>query len=390
MIRSVAFELTKRASSSSVAAVAASMRATTRCAAVAATSAVVRGMSTSANNNNQQEQDKQQQNNEQSESTASKLTKPGFVAAAAVALVVWQLESRGERFGASVDGGHQSQEPRGLISSWVAKALGHSTVRANARLSEDSNVRALIAEAAMGKTGSRQFTSLMTTVCQHADRLYDGGHMDDLYAFLHATMAADSPLKSGAIAWRAARAARERSLATTDAELKKKLVYEAYELAKRAIEYDPSDFACHKWLGITISDVGEYEGVKVKISNAFTIKKHFDEAVRLNPDDPTSRHLVGMWCFTFADMPWYQRKIAATLFATPPSATYDEALGHFVAAENIEPGFYVKNTLMIGKVYLRMGQKEEAKKYLTKTIFQAKTEADRESLEEAKQILEKM
>lgn len=29
-------------------------------------------------------------------------------------------------------------------------------------------------------------------------------------------------------------------------------------------------------------------------------------------------------CFTFADMPWYTKKIAGALFATPPSSTYDE------------------------------------------------------------------
>ena len=29
-------------------------------------------------------------------------------------------------------------------------------------------------------------------------------------------------------------------------------------------------------------------------------------------------------CFTFADMPWYTKKIAAALFATPPSSTYEE------------------------------------------------------------------
>ena len=29
-------------------------------------------------------------------------------------------------------------------------------------------------------------------------------------------------------------------------------------------------------------------------------------------------------CFLFADMPWYQRKIASALFASPPTSTYEE------------------------------------------------------------------
>lgn len=29
-------------------------------------------------------------------------------------------------------------------------------------------------------------------------------------------------------------------------------------------------------------------------------------------------------CFTFADMAWYERKIAATIFADPPESSYEE------------------------------------------------------------------
>lgn len=29
-------------------------------------------------------------------------------------------------------------------------------------------------------------------------------------------------------------------------------------------------------------------------------------------------------CYTFAEMPWYQRRVARMLFAAPPSSTYEE------------------------------------------------------------------
>ena len=76
---------------------------------------------------------------------------------------------------------------------------------------------------------------------------------------------------------------------------------------------------------------------------------HFEKAIALNPSDATSRHLLGLWCFTFADMAWcaalpashfqlsgacrYKASVAAALFATPPTSTYAEALAHFEAAE---------------------------------------------------------
>ena len=37
------------------------------------------------------------------------------------------------------------------------------------------------------------------------------------------------------------------------------------------------------------------------------------------------------------------RKVAAAIFASPPTGTYAEAKEHFATAETTEPGFYVKN-----------------------------------------------
>lgn len=70
---------------------------------------------------------------------------------------------------------------------------------------------------------------------------------------------------------------------------------------------------------------------------------------------------MGIWCFTFADMAWYARKAAAALFASPPTSTYEEALGYFMDAEKVDPGFYTKNALFVGKTHLAMGDKAQAK-----------------------------
>eukprot|EP01137_Pigoraptor_chileana_P037483 Opistho-2@34634 len=190
---------------------------------------------------------------------------------------------------------------------------------------------------------------------------------------------------SGEIAWRLARAKHELALdPATSNDAKKKLVYDAHALAKRAIEIDGSNFACHKWFAITLSDVGDFEGVKVKIGNAFVIRDHFVKAIELNPKDPTSRHLLGLWCFTFAEMPWYQQKVAAALFATPPKSTYDEALGNFLQAEDIEPGFYLKNAVMIAKTYQRMGKTDEFNKWVDAALkMPVRNPSDKESHDEA-------
>ena len=58
---------------------------------------------------------------------------------------------------------------------------------------------------------------------------------------------------------------------------------------------------------------------------------------------------------------WIERKAAATLFATPPSATIDETLQHFLTADGLNPNKWKDNILFIAKVcakllYMNVGQ----------------------------------
>uniref|UniRef100_A0A4X1UF51 Regulator of microtubule dynamics protein 1 n=1 Tax=Sus scrofa TaxID=9823 RepID=A0A4X1UF51_PIG len=188
----------------------------------------------------------------------------------------------------------------------------------------------------------------------------------------------DVTFNNAELLWRLARASRDiAQLSGTSEEEKKLLVYEALEYAKRALEKNESSFAAHKWYAICISDVGDYEGIKAKIANAYIIKEHFEKAIELNPKDATSIHLMGIWCYTFAEMPWYQRRIAKMLFAAPPSSTYEEKCFSFFYT--VDPNFYSKNLLLLGKTYLKLHNKKLAAFWLTKAKdYPAHTEEDKQ------------
>ena len=97
--------------------------------------------------------------------------------------------------------------------------------------------------------------------------------------------------------WRLARACRDlANLSVTDQTSKRSLIYEAHEYAQRALAADEENYASHKWYAITLSDVGDYEATKQKISNAFKIQSHFKRAIELNSSDATCYHLLGRWC----------------------------------------------------------------------------------------------
>ncbi|GAB1287607.1 Regulator of microtubule dynamics protein 1 [Apodemus speciosus] len=264
-------------------------------------------------------------------------------------------------------------------------------------------------------------TAKVEDILQQADYLYESGETEKLYQLLIQYKGSSRlhGFDDGELLWRLARASRDvAQLSKTSEEEKKVLVYEALEYAKKALEKKESSSAAHKWYAICISDVGDYEGIKVKIANAYVIKEHFkmiclfesaplhavptevrrgcqnswnwsnSKAIELNPKDATSIHLMGIWCYTFAEMPWYQRRIAKVLFANPPSSTYEEALTYFHRAEEVDPNFYSKNLLLLGKTYLKLNNKKLAAFWLGKAKgYPAHTEEDKQIQTEAAQLL---
>ncbi|TSQ81024.1 Regulator of microtubule dynamics protein 1 [Bagarius yarrelli] len=230
-------------------------------------------------------------------------------------------------------------------------------------------------------------------VVEQADYLYSCGETEKLYQLLLQHKDSDD----AEFLWRLARASRDLSLLPNiTADRKKKLTYEAFDYAKKALEKNEVCFAAHKWYAVCLSDVGEYEGVKVKIGNSVTIREHLEKAVELNPKDATSFHILGFWCFAFAELPWYQRKVAAILFASPPTATYEEyimvTICLFISSVIlVDPNFYSKNLLMLGKTYMMLKDQEKALLWLHKARdYPAVTEEDKEVHKEAVDLLRKL
>lgn len=223
---------------------------------------------------------------------------------------------------------------------------------------------------------------------EQADYLYSCAESEKLYQLLLQHKNRDD----AEFLWRLARATRDMALLPdTAADRKKQLVYEAYDCAKRALDRDETCFAAHKWYAICLGDTGDYEGIKVKLGNSYIIRDHLERATELNPKDATSLYIIGYWCYAFADLPWYQRKVAAVIFATPPESTFEEALEYFQKAEATDPNFYSKNLLMLGKTFLKMNDKEKAKLWLIKAKeYPPLTHEDKEVHKEAVDLLKSL
>lgn len=173
-------------------------------------------------------------------------------------------------------------------------------------------------------------------------------------------------------------------------DAKKDLVYAAKELAIKAEQTDDKNAEVQKWCAITIGSIGDYEPTNVRILNGFKFKEYIEKSIDLNPTDSSAHYLLGRWCFGVYMLSWVERKLAATLFATPPSATVDQALGCFMKADELSSENWKDNCLFIAKCHIEKRDYPSAVQWLDKAdALPADTADDKVSQEEVSSLLKK-
>lgn len=108
--------------------------------------------------------------------------------------------------------------------------------------------------------------------------------------------------------------------------------------------------------------MADYVPLNEKLKCGLIFRKHVEEAIRLDPTDSLAYHLLGRWCFEVqwrshggharrqpvfqktcvifivicgqvAGLSWFEKKACAALIGTPPEATYEETLEHFLKVQ---------------------------------------------------------
>lgn len=75
-------------------------------------------------------------------------------------------------------------------------------------------------------------------------------------------------------------------------------------VCSRALELNPESAEIHKWFAILIGSRSELVSTKDKINDGHLFKKHVDEALKIDPKDPSLHHMLGRFAFEVSSLKW--------------------------------------------------------------------------------------
>ncbi|KAJ8290409.1 hypothetical protein GJAV_G00012430 [Gymnothorax javanicus] len=186
--------------------------------------------------------------------------------------------------------------------------------------------------------------------------------------------------------WRLARAYNDMYGIAEDQHQKKLYADEGREEAEAALQMDDLSAECHKWFAVLAGLTSHHESMHGRLKSSRVFKEHIDKAIALKADDPLCFYMLGRWCYEVASLGWLEKKAAAALYGTPPSATLRDALENFLKAEGLRPGFSRTARLYIAKCHKELGNISEARTWAGLAFKMPKVSnegEDASSLEEA-------
>nr|XP_020457906.1 regulator of microtubule dynamics protein 2-like [Monopterus albus] len=200
----------------------------------------------------------------------------------------------------------------------------------------------------------------LAVLLERVDRLHQGNECDKRESIKILLEHREEFGQNSAFLWRLIRAYCDVHDISSTLEEKKIQAETGKKVGEEAVSLNPMCAESHQWYAIMCGIMTEYDTIQNKIKYGYIFKDHLDKAIELKPHDPMSYYLLGRWCYAAAQLSWIERKVAATLYGEPPSATVEDALKNFLKVEEIQPGYSKLNYVFLGKCYKDLGQMEKA------------------------------
>ncbi|XP_034040966.1 regulator of microtubule dynamics protein 2 isoform X2 [Thalassophryne amazonica] len=186
------------------------------------------------------------------------------------------------------------------------------------------------------QTDEEEHVDKLSALLQQVDSLHRGSESDKRESLRILLEHTEEFGQTSTFLWRLIRAYSDIHDISSTMEEKKTHAESGKKIGEDAVKLNPTCAESHQWYAIICGIMADYDTMQNKIKNGYIFK--------------------------VAQLSWIERKVAATLFGEPPSATIEDALKNFLKVEEIQPGYSKTNYVFLAKCYKDLGQQGNARK----------------------------
>ncbi len=160
--------------------------------------------------------------------------------------------------------------------------------------------------------------------------------------------------------------------AKSDSE-KRQLGEKALVAARRAVTANPNNSQAHLSRAIVYGRIALNEPARRKIEMSRLVKQEAETAVRLDPKNDNAWHVLGRWNYEVANFNPILKALAQAVYGRLPDASNEKAIEYFSKAIVLQPR-RVAHHLELGRAYLALGEKQNAREQFEKGLSLPSTE----------------
>ena len=155
---------------------------------------------------------------------------------------------------------------------------------------------------------------------------------------------------------------------STEKKEDKENAQKAYKYIVQAYNLNSEDPNILKWYVIALGKTVEEESIRRQIEQSKNIENLSLKVIEMIPDDEFCYNIMGQWHYKLASLGKASRRIASILFSEPPQGSFEQAI-YFLEKSLELNADYIGTYYWLGKVHLKLGNKQKAYELFNKGIL---------------------
>lgn len=190
-----------------------------------------------------------------------------------------------------------------------------------------------------------------------ADSLYQNFHESEALEQYSSVLKQDSDHYTAL--WRSSFLYSRIGFRLNGEEKQRRYYNQAIQLAKRALLADSTDTQSNYVMAVALGRKAMISGAKERVRASRDIKKYARRALKIDSTHAGALHVLGRWHFKVANLNFFERAAANTLFGGIPPASEKKALRYLKQAVDLKPR-YILYRYDLARVYKQLGNEQLA------------------------------